>query len=89
MEKSDNVVTNSKILKDGKLIAVRPHTRFVHFPEHSHDYVEIVYMCSGSTTHIVNGDTVNLKKGELLFLCQSAKQEILPASENDIAVNFI
>ena len=89
MEKEDNVVINAKVLGEGKLITVRPHTRFVHFPRHSHDYIEIVYMCSGSTTHIVDGDRVDLKKGELLFLCQSAVQEILPASEDDIAVNFI
>ncbi len=89
MARSDDVVNNAKVLTDGKLITIRPHTRFVHFPLHSHDYVEIVYMCSGSTTHIVDGDTIVLNEGELLFLGQSAKQEILPAGEDDIAVNFI
>ena len=89
MNKTDNVINNVKMLSDGKLIAIRPHTRFVHFPEHFHDYVEIVYMCSGSTTHIVDGDKIVLNEGELLFLCQSAKQEIFPAGINDIAVNFI
>lgn len=86
---SDDVINNAKVLSDGRLIAIRPHTRFVHFPTHSHDYVEIVYMCSGSTTHIVDGDTIVLSEGELLFLGQSAKQEILPAGMDDIAVNFI
>ncbi|MBQ8503078.1 MAG: helix-turn-helix domain-containing protein, partial [Clostridia bacterium] len=47
------------------------------------------YMCSGKTTHIVNGKEIKLNEGELLFLGQNAKQEILPASGNDIAVNFI
>lgn len=89
MNKSCDVVSNKKMLSGGKLIDVRPHTRFVHFPKHSHDYVEIVYMCSGSTTHIVNGDKIELRTGELLFLCQSAKQEILPAGKDDIAVNFM
>ena len=89
MNKQNGVINNKKILSDGSLIAIRPHTRFVHFPLHSHDYVEIVYMCSGSTTHIVDGDKVVLNEGELLFLGQSAKQEILPAGMDDIAVNFI
>ncbi len=89
MNKANNTVQNEKMLFEGELIAIRPHTRFVHFPEHYHDYVEIVYMCSGSTTHIVDGDEILLKEGELLFLCQSAKQEILPAGVGDIAVNFI
>ncbi len=89
MEGSGDVVSGKKLLQPTKLISVRPHTRFVHFPEHTHDYVEIVYMCQGSTTHIVNGVKVELMAGELLLLGQNALQEILPAGEEDIAVNFI
>ena len=46
-------------------------------------------MCQGTTTHIVNGNQVVLEQGDLLFLNQNAVQEILPAGEYDIAVNFI
>ena len=84
-----NVIDAGKLLQSGRLITIRPHTRFAHFPEHSHNYVEVVYMCQGSTTHIANGTPVTLKQGELLFFGQGAKQEILPAGERDIAVNFI
>ena len=88
--KNENEVMKSqKLLTLGKKIDVRAHTRFAHFPIHSHDYVEIVYMCSGHTDHVINGKNVRLSEGELLMLCQSAKQEILPAGEGDIAVNFI
>lgn len=86
----DFTIDSKRLLEKGKLIEVRPHTRFVHFPKHKHNYVELVYMCSGTTTHILNEtDTVILKEGDLLFLNQNATQEILPAGENDIAVNFI
>ena len=84
-----SVIRSKKLLVDGKLISVRKHTRFVHFPEHTHDYIEAVYMCSGETTHIINGKKLKLHEGELLFLGQNARQEILSAGENDIAVNFI
>lgn len=84
------VIDSRKLLQKGRLIEVRPHTRFVHFPRHSHNYVEMVYMCSGSTTHIINDkERITLQEGDLLFLNQNATQEILPAGENDIAVNFI
>ena len=84
------VVDSRQMLEMGKLIDIRPHTRFVHFPEHRHNYIEIIYMCSGSTTHIINGSArVLLKAGELLFLNPNATQEILPAGWDDIAVNFI
>lgn len=88
-ENGGSIINSKKLLESGKLITIRLHTRFVHFPEHTHDYVEAVYMCSGKTTHIINGDKIVLKSGELLFLGQTARQEILAAGENDIAVNFI
>ncbi len=88
-EENVDVIDAKKLLEAGKLIQVRPHTRFVHFPQHTHNYIEMIYMCAGSTHHIVDGEDVILCEGELLLLNQRAKQEILPAGENDIAVNFI
>ena len=82
-------VDAAKLLEAGKLIQIRTHTRFVHFPVHTHNFVELVYMCHGSTHHIINGNDVILNKGELLFISQSARQEIYPAAESDVAVNFI
>lgn len=84
------IIDSHKMLEQGQLMDVRPHTRFVHFPKHRHNYVEIIYLCQGTTTHIINEkDTITLQTGELLFLNQNVTQEILPASRNDIAVNFI
>lgn len=88
-EKKELVIDCEKLLQKGKLIQVRPHTRFVHFPKHRHNYVEVIYMCQGSTTHFVNGNRIVLEEGDILFLNQNATQEILPAGEQDIAVNFI
>ncbi len=84
-----NVIRSKKLLTDGNLIRVRTHTRFIRFPVHTHDYIEAVYMCSGKTKHIINGKEIELCEGELLFLGQNARQEILPAGRDDIAVNFI
>ena len=89
MDGSRDVISGEKLLEKGKLIAIRPHTRFIAFPEHSHDYVEMVYMCAGETRHVVNGDPITLGQGELLMLGQNARQSIEAARERDIAVNFI
>ena len=89
MEANSDVIDAKKLLDSGRLIAIRPHTPFAHYPEHSHNYVDVVYMCCGTTTHIVSGKKIQLHPGELLFLGQGARQEILPAGKNDIAVNFI
>ena len=89
MQGNQNRINAKKLLASGKLISIRPNTRFVHFPEHTHDYVEVVYMCAGQTTHIVNGNRIELYQGQLLFLSQSATHEVCTAGESDIAVNFI
>lgn len=89
MSGKESIIDAAKLLESGKLISVRPHTRFVHFPEHAHNYIEVIYMCSGSTRHIIDGNEIVLNEGELLFLSQKALQEIYPAGQTDIAVNFI
>ena len=89
MEGTRDIISGHKLLTPGKLIAVRPHTRFVHFPEHTHDYVEMVYVCQGRAKHLINGNEIVLEKGELLVMGQNTRQEIFPAGEKDISVNFI
>ena len=89
MDGSRDVISGEKLLERGKLIAIRPHTRFITFPEHSHDYVEMVYMCQGETRHRVNGSAITLRQGELLMLGRNARQFVDAAGEKDIAVNFI
>ena len=37
----DFTVDSRKMLKEGRLIAVRTHTRFVYFPAHRHNFVEV------------------------------------------------
>ena len=77
MQEIGTVINSHKLLSSGKLITLRPHTRFIEFPEHRHDYVEVIYVCSGHITQIVNGKQIDMKPGELLFLGQNAKHSIL------------
>lgn len=85
----DFTVDSAKMLEEGKLIAVRTHTRFVHFPPHRHNFIEVLYVCEGSLTNIIGGKQVVIEAGELLFLNQFTRHEILPAGKNDIAINFM
>lgn len=85
----DFTVDSAKMLEEGQLIAVRTHTRFVHFPSHRHNFIEVLYVCQGSLTNVIGGRQVVIQKGELLFLNQFTRHEILPAGEEDIAINFM
>lgn len=83
-------VDSARMLKRGQSIALRPHTRFAPFPRHSHDYVEMIYMCSGHTVHTIDGgDPITLKTGELLIFGRNTSHAIAQANAGDIAVNFI
>lgn len=90
---SDNMpsfVDSQKLLEAGKLFTIRPNTRFIAFPKHSHNYVEIIYMCSGSQRHIINDTAeIELKKGEILLLNQHASHQTDATGIDDIAINLI
>ncbi len=83
-------VKSSKILGYERFIEMRPHTRFTKFPKHRHNYIEMIYNCTGKTAHTVNGsDEIILKEGEILLLGTDAVHEVGFADKTDIAVNFI
>lgn len=84
MSAEEDVIDASKLLEAGKLIQVRTHTRFVHFPKHTHNYIEVIYMCQGSTHHVIDGTDVMLNEGELLFLNQK-----LPCRKFTLRLNRI
>lgn len=89
MDGGQNVISGDRLLNPGQIIMIRPHTRFIAFPEHTHDYVEMIYMCSGSTSHRVNGTKIVLHEGEMLMLGPHARQSVEPAAQEDVGVNFI
>jgi len=69
-----------------KQIVVTGGARFERYLEHTHDYVEMVYLHSGAVTHLVNGAEVSQRAGELLLFNQNVKHGRLPAREEDIMV---
>jgi len=84
------VIDSGKLLAQGKLIDIRPHTRFAYFPTHRHNYIEMVCMLKGHlTTHFVNGETLTLHEGDILLLNRHARHDIEPCGKDDIAINFI
>lgn len=72
-----------------KEIEIRPHTRFIDFPLHGHNYIEMMYVCSGSITHICEDKEIVLKKGGILLMNRYATHSIKKAGAQDIGVNFI
>lgn len=89
MSAGDDVVDVRRLAEQGRLLTVRKNVRFAFFPKHRHNYVEVLYMCQGSTRHVLNGEEVTVRTGDLLMLSQRVTQEVYPAGETDIGVNFL
>ena len=84
------IVTARKMMGDDqKLIQIRTHTRFIAFPRHRHDFIEMMYVCKGSCTHIIDGQEITVQAGEFLLLNQYSWHEIKKAEKDDISVNFV
>ena len=85
-----NFIIDGDTMLAGRLLQVRTHTRFAAFPDHSHDYVEMVYMCRGHTEHVIDDSyPLVLEKGEILMLGPGVFHRIAPAKAEDIAVNIM
>lgn len=82
-------IDRNRFLKEGRLITVRPHSRFIDFPAHRHNYIEIMYVCQGTITHYLDGKEVTRQKGDLLLLNQHVQHGVRRAEYEDIGINFI
>ena len=71
------------------MIQLRKHTRFIDFPKHRHNYIEINYVYHGKLKQKVGDESICLKQGELLFLNQHIYHEIEASKKEDIIINFI
>lgn len=87
--KTNFIIESEKFLSNDKMIMVRKHTRFVDFPLHKHDYIEINYVYNGELKQTAGGRPITLKKGELLLLNQHIEHEIKACAKADIVINFI
>lgn len=85
---SDFVVRIDKMMR-GRDVSVRTHTRYVDFPLHKHNYLEVMIVLSGSITHEIHGEPVTLGEGDILVLNKHVAHSIKRADTPDIGVNVI
>lgn len=85
----DPVFRQQRLMRGEDPIEMRTHTRFVEFPLHGHNFVEMMVVVSGSITHALQGRRVQLQTGDLLLMNRHMLHAISPAGEGDIGVNFI
>ena len=77
------------LLRENRLITVRTHSRFIDFPAHRHNYIEIMYVCQGTITHYIDGKELIMEQGDMLLLNQHVCHGVKRAEYGDIGINFI
>lgn len=82
-------ISNLSFGESTAAVCMRPHPRFRGFPKHSHDFIEIMYVCNGSITHVFGNREVRLNTDDLIILGKEARHSILAAGESDIGINLI
>ena len=70
-------------------ICVRTHPMIAEFPLHSHDFIELMYVFSGSITHNISGELLTLSEGEIIILGRGTKHSVEPSGDTDLGVNLI
>ncbi|GAA0297763.1 AraC-like DNA-binding protein/mannose-6-phosphate isomerase-like protein (cupin superfamily) [Gracilibacillus halotolerans] len=85
---SNFVVQSEKLLNDD-LIMIRKHPRYIHFPKHSHDFIEMNYVYHGTFEQQIGDQVISLEQGDILLLNQYVEHELKACNTEDIVINFI
>lgn len=81
------IFRSDALIRDGDslLIFYRPETR--EEEEHTHDFIEIVYIRSGSAIEYVNAETYAVSRGDLVFINYGSTHRFCP-KENFSYINI-
>jgi len=60
--------TNQRMFRDGENINISKQTIYKSEDIHTHEFIEIVYIFSGSGKQTIDQAEYNVKKGDLLFI---------------------
>lgn len=85
----DFVVNEARLFGAGRGISARTHTRYTDFPNHRHNYVEMMIVLSGEIVHEIDTDPFTLRRGEILIMNKHVSHSVKRSGKDDIGVNII
>ena len=84
------LIKSEKMLGEAKYeVGIKTHPRYAAFPEHGHNFVEMMIAVSGEITHKIADKTVTLRTGDVLLMNKHVRHSIDRAEEGDLGVNII
>lgn len=69
-------------------IYLAKYNRFARYPEHTHTFVEMNYLVAGVATEFVDGQEVQLQRGDILLLDVGTTHSIDALNKDDILVKL-
>lgn len=85
----DFTIRDSRVRRGKSDITMRIHSSFEPFPAHKHNFVEMMTVVSGSISHRIGNNDIELKLGDILLMNKHITHSIGATSDNDIGINFI
>ena len=85
---SEIMIKSEYFLKNRK-VYISKHSRFADFPAHSHNFLEMNYMLSGSVTQTIDGNTEILHTGDILLMSKSTVHFVNAPGSADLLINLM
>lgn len=84
------LIKSEKMLGSAKYeVGIKTHPRYVAFPEHGHNFVEMMLVLSGCVTHKIGEKELKLIEGDVLLMNKHVRHSIDSAGTEDLGVNVI
>lgn len=68
---------------------ISKHSRFIHVPEHTHEYIELNFVYNGSCQQTIQNQAVLLQKGDIVLVDTEIPHSIAKTGEDDIIINIM
>jgi AraC-like DNA-binding protein len=82
-------LNDTSFFKKNEYLFINKHNRYAACPKHCYQFIELNYMFSGKCTEKINGEKIDLKKGDILFLNAGSMHAISSLGKNDILITFL
>ncbi len=79
----------NKLVDEHQLISMRKHTRFIDFPMHKHDYIELIYVRKGKLINYVSGKEIIMQQGDIFLMNQEVFHSVGKTTYDDEVYNFL
>lgn len=85
----ENTVADIDTKPDLGYVEIVQHSRYSYPILHNHEYIELVYVYSGSCMHFVENQSFEMKRGDLCILAPNAMHAISAYEDDAVLVNIM